>query len=435
MPAARQPAGRAVSGLRAGIAVLASVALATAGGAAEWPQFRGAHSGHADDAHLPLTWSEDDNVAWKLPLPGRGYSSPVVLGGQVWMTTAREEERSLRALAVDAARGKLLFDVEVFRPQAFQESHLENSYASPTPVIEPGRVYVHFGTYGTAGLDTADGRVLWVNDELRIDHEVGPGSSPILWRDLLIVNCDGTDQRYVAALDKHSGRIVWRARRSVPLSIKKGTHRKAFSTPIVVEVEGEPQLVTAGADQVSALDPATGHEIWRVRYEGYSVVPQPVAGNGRVYVDTGYIKPHLLAIRLGGHGDVTDSHVEWSYFWQVPANPTPLVVGERIFMVNDWGNATWLDAGRGEDVWRRRLGGRHWASPIYAAGRIYVWSAEGETVVVAAEEAYRELAKNRLDAEVRTTPAVAGDAFFVRSTTHLYRLEELAGAPRGEARR
>lgn len=418
------------------LAALAGGALAAmVAAASEWPQFRGSHEGHADDAGVPLSWSETENVAWKVAVPGRGYSSPVVLGGQVWMTTAREEERSLRALAFDAASGAALFDVEVFRPAAFQESHPENSYASPTPALEPGRVYVHFGTYGTACLSAADGRVLWANDELALEHEVGPASSPILWRDLVIVNCDGTDKQYVAALDKHTGRIVWRTRRSVPLSSEGGPHRKAFSTPIVVDVGGEPQLVTAGANQVSGLDPATGREIWRVRFEGYSVVPQPVAGNGRVYVDTGYIKPLLLAIRLGGRGDVTETHVEWSYYWQVPANPTPLAVGERIFMVNDWGNATWLDAGRGEDLWRRRLGGRTWASPIYAAGRIYVWSAEGETVVLAAADAYRELARNRLAGEVRTTPAVADDAFFVRTTTHLYRLEDLAPAPRGPAAR
>lgn len=405
------------------------VATAAVAAADEWPQLRGSRAGHAGDG-LPLTWSEQENVAWKVPIPGRGFSSPVVLGGRVWMTTALVEEHSLRALAVDAASGTIAVDVEVFRPPAWQASHLENSYASPTPVIEPGRVYVHFGTYGTAALSTVDGRVLWTNDELRLDHEVGPGSSPILWRDLLIVNCDGTDQRYVAALDKASGRIAWRSRRSMPVSAKRGAHRKAFSTPIVVEVGGEPQLVTAGADQVSGLDPATGREIWRVRYEGYSVVPQPVAGHGRVYVDTGYIKPHLLAIRLGGLGDVTDSHLEWSYHWQVPANPTPLVVGERIFMVNDWGNATWLDVTKGEDVWRRRLGGRHWASPLHAGGRVYVWSGGGETVVLAAGDDYRELARNRLEAEVRATPAAAGRAFFLRSTTHLYRLEELAPARR-----
>ncbi len=404
------------------VATLLLLLAAPAGG--QWPRFRGADGGRSGATGLPLTWSEHENVVWKVPVPGRGHSSPVVLGGQVWMTTALEEERSLRAVAVDAESGAILFDVEAFRPPAWQASHLENSYASPTPVLEPGRVYVHFGTYGTAALATEDGRILWVNAALAIDHEVGPGSSPILWRDLLIVNCDGTDQRYVAALDKETGRIVWRSRRTVPMGAERPTHRKAFSTPIVVEVDGEPRLVTAGADQVSALDPRTGREIWRVAFDGYSVVPQPVAGPRHVYVDTGYVKPHLLAIRLGGEGDVTETHVEWSYHWQVPANPTPLLVGERIFMVNDWGNATWLDVRRGEDVWRRRLGGRHWASPLYAEGRVYTWSAEGETVVLAAADVYRELARNRLDAEIRTTPAIAGRSFYVRGTGHLYRLEE-----------
>ncbi len=412
--------------------ILAFAVMAAPCAGASWPQFRGAASGHADVTGLPLVWSEDDNVVWKVPIAGRGYSSPVVLDGQVWLTTAIEETPSLRAVAVDAASGQTLFDVEAFRPAAWQASHLENSYASPTPTIEPGRLYAHFGTYGTACLATGDGRVLWRNEELTIDHEMGPGSSPILWRDLMIVNCDGMDQHYVAALDKETGEIVWRSRRSVPLSHKNPPHRKAFSTPIVLEGEDGPRLITAGADQVNALDPRTGREIWRVRFDGYSVVPQPVPGDGRVYVATGYMKPHLLAIRLGGLGDVTDTHVEWSYHWQVSANPTPLVIGdERLFMVSDWGIASWLDTTAGEDLWRQRLGGRYWASPLYAGGpphaggRIYLWSAAGKTTVLAAGDEYRELAVNRLRAEIRTTPAVANGSFYVRSTTHLYRIAEL----------
>ena len=390
---------------------------------ADWPQLRGSRSGHTD-ADVPVTWSEQENVVWKVGVAGRGYSSPVVLDTQVWMTSAHDESRSLRAVAVAAESGATLFDVEVFRPEAWQAIHPDNSYASPTPVIEPGRVYVSFGAYGTAALSTEDGSVLWTNHDLVIDHELGPGSSPILWHDLLIVNCDGVDQRYVAALSKRTGKVVWRSRRTVPLGNKKGTHQKAYSTPAMAEVDGEPRLITTGADQVSALDPRDGQEVWRVRFEGYSVVPQPVVGPRHVYVDTGFMRPQLLAIRLGGRGDVSDTHVEWSYHWQVPSNPTPLLSGERIFMVNDWGNATWLDVLRGEDVWRHRLGGRHWASPLMARGRIYTWSAEGETLVLAATDEFRELARNRLDAELRATPAVAGNAFFVRSTTHLYRIED-----------
>ncbi len=391
---------------------------------AEWPQFRGPRGdGHSVATGLPVVWSESENVAWKTALPGRGWSSPIVIDGTVWMTASLDEERSLRALAVDAASGRIVHDVEVFRPETWQATHPENSHASPTPVAEPGRVWVHFGAYGTACLDAGSAEVVWRSRELELDHEVGPGSSPILWRDLLIVNCDGTDQRFVAALDKRTGELAWKAPRSVEVG-RTPTHRKAFSTPLVIHHAGRPQLVSPGAGQVSAYDPATGEEIWRVRYEGYSNVPRPVAGLGLVFVDTGYVKPHLFAIHPGGRGDVTDTHVRWRYHWQVPANPSPLLVGDRLYMVSDWGNASWLDARKGEDLWRQRLGGRYYASPIYAGGRIYNFSLEGRSVVLAAGDAYRELAENALDGRIRASPAVADSAFFVRTETHLYLIEE-----------
>ncbi len=408
---------------RAGMLALVFGAVALPA-AADWPQIRGPRgAGHSRATGLPQTWSELENVAWKVPLPGLGHSSPVIFGDSLWLTTALAEERSLRALGLDVTTGEIRHDVEVFRPAAWQASHPENSYASPTPVIEEGRVYVHFGAYGTACLDTADGKVVWRRDDLVIDHEVGPGSSPILFEDLLVVNFDGTDQQFVAAFYKASGELAWRAERTFAEG-NKGPHRKAFSTPIVVYHRGRPQLVTAGADQVTALEPRTGERIWEVRFEGYSVVPLPSVGLGRVFVDTGYVKPHLFSIRLGGRGDVTETHVDWRYHWQVPANPSPLLVGDRIFLMEDWGIATWLDARRGEHLWRRRLGGRHWASPIHAHGRIYTWSAEGETLVLAAADEFRELARNRLDGTIHATPAVHGHAFYVRTTTHLYRLEE-----------
>ncbi len=398
--------------------------------AADWPQFRGPlGGGHSTETGLPLRWSETENVTWKAVVPGRGFSSPVVHGGKVWLTTALEEERSLRALGFDLASGALLHDVEVFRPDTWQPSHPQNSYASPTPVAEAGRVYVYFGTYGLACLRAADGQPLWRSRELEQQHEVGPGSSPIPYRDLLIINCDGTGERYVAAVRKETGELAWKAPRSLPLEDKLGTHRKAFSTPLIVHHAGKPQVVSPGAGQVSAYDPATGEEIWRVRHDGYSAVPRPVAGLGMVFVDTGYIKPHLLAIRLGGRGDVTDSHIAWRYHWQVPANPSPLLVGDRLYMVSDWGNASWLDARSGRDLWRRRLRDQHVASPIYAHGRIYNWSVQGKSVVLAAGDTFRELATNHLDGGVHASPAVAESAFVVRTATHLYRIEERPPTP------
>ena len=391
---------------------------------AQWPQFRGPRGdGHSTAIGLPLTWNEGKNVAWKVAVPGRGYSSPVILEGKVWLTTALEDEGSLRAVAFDLGDGKIVHDVEVFKPEAWKHRHGENSYASPTPVVEAGRAYVHFGDYGTACLSTGTGEVIWRSQELRLAHDHGPGSSPILWNDLLIANFDGIDQRFVAAFDKGTGDLAWKTPRSVSLE-HKPSHGKAFATPLVISSAGKPQLISPGAGQVASYDPATGEEIWTVRYDGYSNVPRPVAGLGLVFVDTGYIKPHMLAIHPGGRGDVTDTHVRWSYHWQVPANPSPLLIGARLFMVNDQGNASWLDARKGEDLWRQRLGGRHYASPIYASGRVYTFSREGRTVVIEAGDSFRELARADLDGAIFASPAVAESAFFVRTESHLYRLEE-----------
>lgn len=263
----------------------------------DWPQFRGpTGDGHAPGAEPPVTWSEEENVAWKTAIPGRGWSSPATDGKRIWLTTALDDERSLRAVAVDAGSGEIVHDVEVFRPADWRPSHAENSYASPTPVLAEDRVWVHFGSYGTACLSAADGSVLWRSQALDLDHEHGPGSSPVLFEDFLIVNCDGSDERFVAALDRDTGELAWK----VPRSVELEHHKYAFSTPLLVEHEGAAQLVSSGAGQASAYDPKTGEEIWRVRFEGHSGVPRPVAGFGRVFVNTGYMKPICWPSTRGG---------------------------------------------------------------------------------------------------------------------------------------
>lgn len=393
--------------------------------AAQWPEFRGpTGNGHAPEgSDPPVTWSETEHVAWKVEVPGEGFSSPVIDDGRVWLTTALEASQSLRLLAFDVRDGSPLHDVEVLKPGAWQPGHADNSYASPTPVAEGGRVYAHFGTYGTVALDATDGRVLWRNDQLPLEHETGPGSSPILHGDLLIFHLDGTDTRGIVALHKDTGAVAWRTPRSVSLADRNPPHRKAFSTPLVVRYRGQDQLISPAAQQVSAYDPATGDELWRVRYEGYSNVPRPVAGFGMVFVNTGYMKPRMLAIHLGGEGDVTDSRVVWSYHWQVPANPSPLLINDRLYLVSDHGRATWLDARKGEGLWRQRLGGNFTASPIVAAGRIYNFRRDGETIVLAASDTFEILARNPLDGVFRASPAVINDALVLRTTTHLYRIE------------
>lgn len=370
-------------------------------------------------------------MAWKTRLPGRGHSSPVVAGGKVWLTTALEEERSLRVLALDEKTGRIVHDVELFRPAAWQAGHDQNSYASPSPVADEERVCVHFGTYGSACLARADARVLWKASDLPQEHEVGPGSSPILWRDLFIVNCDGTDSAYVVARDKASGRIVWKTERRF-LEKREPAHKKAFSVPLVVTVNGEPQLISTGAAATTAYDPRTGREIWYLQHEGYSNVPMPFLIGGTVVVNSGYAQPNLLAITLAGAmGDVVFSHLRWSYYGQVPANSTPLAFElpdgrQRIFMVADFGIASWVDGAAGKLVWRERVGGRFFASPLYADGRIYAFDFGGRTLVIEPGESYQLLAENQLDGKINATPAIAGRAIFLRTDAALYRLEKKA---------
>jgi outer membrane protein assembly factor BamB len=385
---------------------------------ASWPEFRGpTGQGVADQAGLPLEWSEDSNVVWKTPISGRGWSSPVTLdGGKVWMTTATEDGDSLRAVSVDFQSGETVDDVEIFRDEKLPSSHQKNSQASPTPLLEDDRVYVHFGVRGTAAL-TNSGEILWKNREHVFEPVHGAGGSPALWNDLLIFTCDGGDRQYVAALDKNSGETRWTASR--------GKSRMSFATPLVIETSDGPQAVCPGGDLTAAYNPETGEEIWRVTYDGFSVVPRPLFAHGLVYVVTGFYTPTVLAIRPGGQGDVTETHIVWKESRGTPLTPSPIIVGEDLYMVSDNGIASCLEAKTGRRWWQARLGGNASASPIAAEGRIYFTSEDGETTVVEAAREYRELAKNRVDGAVLASPGVEGTSILLRSETHLYRLQSL----------
>ena len=393
-------------------------------GVDEWPQFRGPDGqGHTAAVGLPLAWSETENVLWKTPIAGRGWSSPIVSGGDVWVTTGLDDERSLRAVSVDLETGKVTRDVEVLRCDSLPSINGKNSYASPTPIIEAGRLYAHFGTMGTACLDTASGRVLWSNRELTLDHKEGPGSSPVLCGDLLIVACDGIDVQYVAALDKHTGKVAWRRERPGPHN-PIPDFRKAYCTPLLIEVAGRQELISPGANRVVAYDPETGSELWKVQYAGFSNVPRPVLAGDLLLVDTGYMKPQLWAIRPGGSGDVTGSNVAWRCARHAPANPSPVAVGNEAYMVSDAGIATCLNAATGKVIWQERLGGNYSASPLAGDGRIYFSSEEGVTTVIAASREFQRLASNPLSGRILASLAVAGRSLILRSDSHLYRIEQ-----------
>lgn len=407
--------------------ILLNLILLAAGGAQaedNWPQFRGPDGqGHADAALLPTAWSKTQHVTWRTELPGRGYSSPVIWGDQVWLTAALEEGLSFHALCVEKTSGKLLHDVEVFRREKAMVIQNKNSHASPSPVIEAGRVWVHFGTTGTACLDTGTGKILWRSTELQLDHLVGPGSSPVLYQNLLILTCDGADVQYMAALDKLTGKLVWKTPRSGKLRVNPDV-KKSFCTPLITQVDGHDQLISPGADWVYGYEPLTGKEIWRLGFNGFSLVPRPVVGHGLVFICTGFAKPELLAIRLGAHGEAAPAQVAWRCAKKVALKPSPLLVGDELYVVSDTSTLSCFDAKTGTLHWEQRLGGNFSASPLIADGKIYCFSEEGKASIVAPGREYKLIATSELGERIMASPAISGNTLFLRTDKALYRIEE-----------
>ena len=415
--------------------LIALLSIATAAPiSGQWPQFRGAEGlGVAPAANPPLTWSESQNVRWKTPIHGKGWSSPVILSNQVWLTTATEDGRELSAIALDQESGKVLHDLKLFHVEKPQFAHPFNSYASPTPVMEPGRVYVTFGSPGTAAIETRTGKVLWERRDLECNHFRGAGSSPIIFRNLLIMHYDGSDVQYVTALDKNTGKTVWKTPRSVDFKDlgpdgkpkADGDFRKAFATPHIIDVGGQPLLISLGGRAAYGYDPMTGKERWRIEEHGsHSASTRPVVGHGMVFYPTGFDSPKLVAIRPDGTGDVTSTHVVWRVTRAVPNKPSILLVGDVIFMINDVGLASAVDAKTGELVWQSRVGGTFSASPVHAAGRVYMFDEDGKTTVIQAGREFKVLAENQLDNGFMASPAIAGNALIVRTRKDVYRLEE-----------
>jgi len=382
--------------------------------AADWPQFRGpTQQGISTERNLPLTWGERENIAWKTELPGLGWSSPSIAGTQIWLTTALEDGHSLRALCVDRDSGRLIHDMEVFQKENPGSIHRKNSHASPTPLIEGERVYVHYGRHGTACLTTA-GDVVWTT-QLEYNHRHGPGGSPVVFEDVLIINCDGTDQQFTVGLDKRTGKEVWRSTREGSM---------AYSTPLLVNVNGQVQAVCCCGEWAVGYEPATGKELWRFRYpRGYSNVPRPAAAFGLTFVSSGYDTPTLYALKLDQTGDMTETGVAWKVTKGAPRNVSPLIVGDEIYLMTDNGVATCLDAKTGEQHWQERVGGDYSASPIFGDGRIYFLNETGKTTVIAPGKTYEVLAENELPGRTLASLATADGAIFLRTDEALYRIQ------------
>ena len=432
------------------LALLGGCLLAsTMGQADSWPQWRGPDaSGQIPGTGFPVEWSETRNVSWKTKIPGRGHSSPVVDGDLVWLTTAYEtaaaekdakerlknntgsqpltllETVSLRAVRVDPKTGKVLLNVEVLKKSKPQWVHKLNSYASGTPCLEDGKLYCHFGAFGNACLDAKTGKVLWRNDDkkLWVMHENGPGSSPILWDDLMIFHLDGSDKQSIAALRKDTGEIAWQTFRSGKMNSNPQL-KKSYATPILVELDGADLILSPAADWLYCYEPATGRELWKLPYGllGFSNVSRPIFGHGMVFLSTCFMKGELLGIRFNGK---KLPEIAWRAR-TAPKMPSPLLVGDELYIVNDAGIASCLDAKTGRLHWRERLNAQFSASPTYADGKIYLSDRSSVTHVLKPGKTFRVIAKNELDGTAhKASFAPHGKAFLIRTEEALYRIEQ-----------
>lgn len=394
-----------------------------------WTHFRGSNmDGHAAVKTAPLHWSDSTNVEWKVPVKGLGWSSPVVFGDQIWLTSADRDGKEFYTLCFDLKTGKLLDEKTIFSATDPQRIHGTNSYATPTPCIEEGFVYVHYGTFGTACINTNNFEVVWKREDMPCDHMQGPASSPILHKNMLIVHLEGTKDPYVAALDKKTGKTIWKSIRPAEIyDLLEPVYRKSYQTPIVIEVDGKELLISNSAYLCFAHDINTGEVIWTIEYGYDSTVSQPIYWDGLVYVNSGWIFidnvpffTRQYAVDPTGKGDVTKTHVKWMYEDEVPQIPTPVIIDGKMYMVHDRGMVTCLDAKTAQVIWKHELKGNFNSSPVYAAGNIYFFNVKGECTIIKPGDAFQLVAENSVGETVKAVPVFVNDKMVLRTEKNLY---------------
>ena len=396
----------------------------------DWTHFRGSNlDGIASVSACPVSWSPDSNIRWKTKIHGRGWSSPVVLDDQIWMTTATEDGKEMYAVCVDFETGKIVHDIKLFEPDSIFRKHEINSYATPTPCLEKDRVYVHFGTYGTACLSATDGQVIWQRTDMNCLHAQGPGASPILYKDLLILHLEGTDRQLIYALDKRSGKTVWEIERPKEVYDRlEPIGKKAYITPIIINVQGKDQMISNGSAMCAAYDPLTGKEIWRIIRGVDSTIAMPFTDGKTVYFHTGFEErdsgkfAELMAVNPDGRGDIALTNVKWKIETPILQLSTPVIKDGLIYNVDTKNMMMCLNAESGQMVWGKRLRGKYNASPILAAGNVYFSSTNGETTVVKEGPVLEIVSENELEGEIWTTPAIVRNSILIRTSEYLYRI-------------
>ncbi|MCA8998626.1 MAG: PQQ-like beta-propeller repeat protein [Planctomycetaceae bacterium] len=408
-------------------------------GSLSWPnRFGPLQNGHAleaDSKGLPTTWNEEsgENIAWKVPIENFGHSTPIIGQGRIWLTSATDEGTKQWILCLDEMTGKTIHKKLLFEnvdPEPL--GNKINTYASPSCWLESDAVYVHFGTYGTARLNPETANIVWQRRDIHARHFRGPGSSPVVHDNILVLTFDGIDQQFLIALDKRTGETLWRTERSTDYGDldengqpkADGDYRKAYSTPGLVEVNGRMQIVSVGSRAAFAYDLKTGKEVWTITHDDYNAAARPVFYKDLAILNTGSRGANLLAVRLDAstQRNVDDSHVIWNRERGNSDLSNPILLGDRVYMITNNGVAVCLNAETGEELWTARIGGTFVASPVSANGVIYFSNEEGETTVVRAADEYEEVAKNILQEGMRSSPAIANGALFLRTFGHLYKL-------------
>ncbi len=408
---------------------------------ANWPEFRGPNQNgivppaeQGSTRNLPTEWSESKNIKWKTPIPYRGWSTPVIWDDQIWLTTATEDGKEMFAICADLSSGKITYNKRLFYNESPRPlGNRVNGYASPSPTIEDGRVYIHFGSYGTACLNTETKEVVWQRRDLPCDHYRGPGSSPVIYKDLLILTMDGVDLQYQIALDKQSGDTVWKTDRTTDFNDlgpdgkpkAGGDYRKDYSTPIIVDTDSGTQLIITCSKAIYGYNPDTGDELWKLPHTGFSNAARAVYADGLAYISTGSGRTEAWAIHVDGRGEIGDDHIVWRVSRSVPKMSSPVLVDNLLYMVSDGGIVSCVNVKTGEEIWKERIGGNYFASPIYADGKIYFFSDAGKTTIIKEGREFKVIAVNELEDGFMASPAVSGDSQILRTKTHLYRVESM----------
>ena len=404
----------------------------------QWPEFRGPNGNGivVGERGLPTTWSEEKNIAWKTKIDGKAWSSPVVWDDQIWITNSSVDGKLMEGICINKKDGKIKYRLSLFKNETVEPlGNNVNSYGSPSPVIEKDAVYIHFGSYGTTAIDTNSGKEIWKRTDLECRHFRGPGSSPIIFQDMLILTMDGVDFQYVIALDKKTGKTKWKTERSTKWDDVEpdgkirgdGDLRKAYTTPTFMKVSGKTIMISPGAKSCFAYNPINGKELWNITYSGYSNASRTVIYKDNAIINSGYGKPHLISVKIdpSAAGDISGTHINWDIFKRVPKRSSPIIVGDQLYMTTDEGILTCLDAKTGESNWSDRMPGHYSASPIFADGKLYFFSEMGHCYVIAPGGDYNLISKNKLDSGFMASPAISGKAIYARSKTHLYRIENL----------